>query len=401
MTRDFETMAPALAKRQHDTLRFALPESDQLRLRLLEPRARAKIGDSWALERCTGNGGPPERTPISLVPFHVGRAPHLDLVLSSAHVSKEHAEIYSDGEALRVRDLGSRNGTFLNREPVTDAALHRDDVLHFGDFEFRITNGNGGGDAPEARATSRREKPPAAPPRAVRELLEKRAVTMVFQPIVDMPSGQRLACEALGRGRHPDLPESPVELFELAGTIGPEVQVELSQLFRQRAVEMIHDLPEPPLLFLNTHPVELVLPGLLDSLEDLRAFAPRVDLVLEIHETALAQADYIIWLRRRLTDINVSLAYDDFGAGQARLFELAEAPPHYLKFDRRFITGIDQAPDSRQRLLASLVAATRELLVRTIAEGVETAEEAAACISAGFTHAQGYYFGRPGPVQNL
>ena len=86
---------------------------------------------------------------------------------------------------------------------------------------------------------------------------------------------------------------------------------------------MIRDLPEPPLLFLNTHPVELELPGLVESLEELRAFGPHVDLVLEIHEAALAQADYIIWLRRRLTDINVGLAYDDFGSGQARLFELA------------------------------------------------------------------------------
>jgi EAL domain-containing protein (putative c-di-GMP-specific phosphodiesterase class I) len=48
-----------------------------------------------------------------------------------------------------------------------------------------------------------------------------------------------------------------------------------------------------------------------------------------------------------------------------------------------------------------LVAAARELLVRTIAEGVETAEEAAACSSAGFSHAQGYYFGRPGPIEKL
>jgi EAL domain-containing protein (putative c-di-GMP-specific phosphodiesterase class I) len=138
-----------------------------------------------------------------------------------------------------------------------------------------------------------------------------------------------------------------------------------------------------------------------ESLEELRAFAPNVDLVLEIHETALAQADYIVWLRNRLMEINVGLAYDDFGAGQARLFELAEAPPHYLKFDRRFITGIDQAPNSRQRLVASLVAAARELLVRTIAEGVETPEEAAACTRAGFSHAQGFHFGRPAAVDFL
>ncbi len=146
--------------------------------------------------------------------------------------------------------------------------------------------------------------------------------------------------------------------------------------------------------------MELERPGLLESLEELRILAPGVDLVLEIHESALAQTDFIVWLRTRLMEINVGLAYDDFGAGQARLFELAEAPPHYLKFDRRFVTGIDHAPVSRQRLVASLVAAARELLVRTIAEGVETAEEAAACMRAGFSHAQGYHFARPGPVES-
>ena len=192
-----------------------------------------------------------------------------------------------------------------------------------------------------------------------------------------------------------------MELFDLAGALGPEAQAELSRLFRRKAVELVRDRPEPPLLFLNTHPVELERPGLLESLEELRTFAPQVDLVLEIHESALAQTDFITWLRGRLMEINVALAYDDFGAGQARLFELAEAPPHYLKFDRRFVTGLDHAPASRQRLVASLVAAARELLVKTVAEGVETAEEAAACMRAGFSHAQGYHFGRPGPVEKI
>jgi EAL domain-containing protein (putative c-di-GMP-specific phosphodiesterase class I) len=99
--------------------------------------------------------------------------------------------------------------------------------------------------------------------------------------------------------------------------------------------------------------------------------------------------------------MNVRLAYDDFGAGQARLLELAEAPPHYLKFDRRFVMGIDQAPASRRRLVASLVAAARELLVKTVAEGVETAAEAEVCRDLGFTLAQGYHFGRPASVDTL
>src|SRR5206468_5988715 len=132
-----------------------------------------------------------------------------------------------------------------------------------------------------------------------------------------------------------------------------------------------------------------------ESLEELRRLAPHLDLALEIHESALAQAQFIAWLRTKLSEINVGLAYDDFGAGQARLLELAEAPPHFLKFDRRFIAGIDQAPPSRRRLLDSLVAAARELLVKTVAEGVETAAEADVCVKVGFTHAQGYHFSRP------
>ena len=330
----------------------------------------------------------------------------MELSLASPHVSKAHAEIYSDGDSLRVRDLGSRNGTFLNRQPVHDAALSRGDVLHFGDREYRIGQPEADVKGPDDSQKTASWKGPlpsrlSGQAEQMPVLLKKRAVEMVFQPIVELPSRRVSACEALGRGRHPGLPQSPVELFEIAAQVGTRTPVELSRLFRERAVEQVQHLTEPPIVFLNTHPAELEQPGLLESLEELRTMAPHVDLVLEIHESALAQTDFIVWLRNRLSEINVGLAYDDFGAGQARLFELAEAPPHFLKFDRRFVTDIDKAPSSRQRLLASLVAAARELMVRTVAEGVETAEEATACIEAGFTHAQGYYFARPGPIDKI
>jgi EAL domain-containing protein (putative c-di-GMP-specific phosphodiesterase class I) len=406
MVMDFEKTVPMVAGRKRDTQPLDAPKARDLRTRILEAKARAIATGDWVLERADADGGAVQRTPILPLPFRVGRADDSELVLASPHVSKTHAEIYSDGEALRLRDLGSRNGTFLNHQPVSDAAIHCGDILHFGDYEFRVA----GEEKTAAKkvddtATLVRQGPLPrgfeTSSRDLRQLLSEGTVTMVFQPIVDMPTSRVSACEALGRGCHPGLPESPVELFEIAGKLGPDAQAELSRLFRRRAVEMIQDLPEAPVVFLNTHPVELERPGLVESLEELRTLAPNVDLVLEIHESALAQTDFIVWLRTRLMEINVGLAYDDFGAGQARLFELAEAPPHYLKFDRRFITGIDNAPVSRQRLVASLVAAARELLVRTVAEGVETAEEAAACMRAGFTHAQGYHFARPGPVEAL
>ena len=124
-------------------------------------------------------------------------------------------------------------------------------------------------------------------------------------------------------------------------------------------------------------------------------------LTLEVHERALADLAASTGCRTQLGRPGVGLAYDDFGAGQARLLELAEVPPTYLKFDMSFVRGIDSAPPSRQRLLSSLVSVARELLVNTVAEGVETAEEADVCMHVGFTHAQGFFFGRPRPLSEM
>ena len=156
-----------------------------------------------------------------------------------------------------------------------------------------------------------------------------------------------------------------------------------------------------PKLFLNTHPAELEEPGLLESLKELREMAPWLNLALEIHEGVLADPASIAELRGQLSAIQIGLAYDDFGAGQARLLELGEAPPNYLKFDMRFVSGIDHAPTSKRRLLTSLIGMARDLLMKTVAEGIETPGEAEVCSKLGFTHAQGFHFGRPIPVDLL
>jgi EAL domain-containing protein (putative c-di-GMP-specific phosphodiesterase class I) len=166
-------------------------------------------------------------------------------------------------------------------------------------------------------------------------------------------------------------------------------------------VELVSGRPDLPTVFLNTHPVELARPGLLEAIDGLRAISPRLDLALEIHERVLTRPAAIAELRALLLERNVALAYDDFGAGQARLLELAEAPPHYLKFDRRFVSGLDQAPAAKRRLLHSLLSLARELLVKTVAEGIETAAEARACADLGFTHGQGFHIGRPLTVDRL
>lgn len=373
------------------------------------PEKDAKVGaDEWGWYLETMEvAGRLRRILIHTLPFRVGRRQGLELTLPADSVSKSHAEIYTSGSGLSLRDLGSKNGTFVNRSRIEDAQLHEGDILHFADFEFRVGRVDERETAPmvileERRTTivpSTRELSHhfEKGTREMRELLRDNMVTMVFQPIILLPLGTVAAYEALGRGRHPGLPESPLELFRIAQDIGAEV--ELSRLFRRKAVELTCERDDLPTIFLNTHPLELERPGLLESLEELREMAPQLDLALEIHESVLTRPEVIAELRALLLERNIALAYDDFGAGQARLLELADAPPHYLKFDRAFIAELDQASRAKEKLLKSLLSLAHELLVKTVAEGIETPAESSACANFGFTHAQGFHIGRPLPIE--
>ena len=95
------------------------------------------------------------------------------------------------------------------------------------------------------------------------------------------------------------------------------------------------------------------------------------------------------------------VAFDDFGAGQARIVELSEVRPQYVKFDRSIIRNLDVADTPRQRVMSSLVAMVREVGIIPLCEGVETAEESAACLEAGFELSQGYFHGRPMSTAHL
>jgi EAL domain-containing protein (putative c-di-GMP-specific phosphodiesterase class I) len=369
----------------------------------------AAVDAGWYLET-VGEGGLLRQVRIHVLPFRVGRRQDLELVLPADSISKAHAEIYALGSSLRLRDLDSKNGTFLNRARVEDAALGEGDVVHFADFEFRLGCSDVSESLPDTSPGRRpsttvvvkgRELPHrfAEGTRELRDMLREGQVTVVFQPIVLLSRGTVAAYEALGRGSHPLLPEGPLELLRIAESIGVEAQ--LSRLFRRKAVELTAARPDLPAIFLNTHPIELARPGLLESLEELRALSPQLDLALEIHESVLTKPAAIAELRTLLLERNIALAYDDFGKGRARLLELAEAPPHYLKFDQRFVSGLDEAPAARRRLVHSLLALARELLVKTVAEGIETAAEARACADLGFTHGQGFHIGRPRPIEQI
>jgi EAL domain-containing protein (putative c-di-GMP-specific phosphodiesterase class I) len=130
-------------------------------------------------------------------------------------------------------------------------------------------------------------------------------------------------------------------------------------------------------------------------MERIRREFPTIALVLEIHEKAAPSLADMKKICRELEFLNIKLAYDDFGAGQARLVELVEAPAHYLKFDISLVHNIDKAELAKRNMVQSLVSLSKNMGIMTLAEGLETRAEVMTCREMGFDLIQGYYYGEP------
>src|SRR5690606_19128667 len=109
-----------------------------------------------------------------------------------------------------------------------------------------------------------------------------------------------------------------------------------------------------------------------------RRHDPERPLALEIHEAAIVDERAMYSLRNTLRELHVRLAYDDFGAGQARLDELTRFRPDYVKFDMKLVRDLHQAPPERRQMVARLVDIVRELGIVPLAEGIECEEESLA-----------------------
>jgi EAL domain-containing protein (putative c-di-GMP-specific phosphodiesterase class I) len=187
--------------------------------------------------------------------------------------------------------------------------------------------------------------------------------------------------------------DKPAQMFKAAEYL--HMEAELSRVLRREELAASSAAGSPH-LFLNTHPSELAdFKRLVQSLREIRASRQEQPLTLEVHEAAAADISTMKMLRLVLDDLNMKLAYDDFGAGQARLNELVEARPDFVKFDRKLIASLDKASFMRRRMVGSLVRMCRQLGIVTLAEGVESEAEAKACRNVGFELMQGYHFGRP------
>jgi len=236
----------------------------------------------------------------------------------------------------------------------------------------------------------------------LRKALELRQLTLEYQPIVALGSGDLTGVEALVRWRHPDRgpvpPSTFIPLAEEAGLIGElGRQVLTVACVQVRAWQMRYPKCAALKLSVNLSPRQLQAESLVHEVREVLGFSglPPATLVLEITEGAMMNdAEAAIVRLHALKSLGVRLAVDDFGTGYSSLSYLQRFPIDILKVDRAFVNEIDSRRHEAS-LVAGIISLAHSLELHTVAEGVETATQAAVLAGLGCGYAQGYHFARP------
>lgn len=350
--------------------------------------------EPWILRSAATSTSSAIEVVVTKTPYCVGRSSDNDFAVANTSVSSRHAEFLFVGDGFWVRDVGSTNGTFLNGRRISSPQPLRDgDTLQFGTARFVVVRDLA---TPVSACTAMVDAAGDALANIQFEtMLYERDFCPHFQHIVRIADGEHMGVEVLARSKLVGL-QYPNAMFRLAEERG--LAAELSSVLRTEGLRAGKVLCPQTQFYLNTHPSELGGSFLIDSLENLRNDFPDASIMLEIHEGAVTSSAFLRQLRSWLRGANIGLAYDDFGAGQARLSELADVPPDVIKFDMSLVHGISAASKERRAMVQALVQTALDLGVTPLAEGVEVADDLAACRDLGFELAQGYFYGRPAPA---
>ena len=227
--------------------------------------------------------------------------------------------------------------------------------------------------------------------RRIDQALEPGGLSMVFQPITDVRTGDIVGVEALARFS-PRPWRAPDVWFAEADSIGRGRELELAAV--AAALEQVDHVPPNAFLAVNVSPATATCPELDAAL----AGTPLSRVVLELTEHAkVDDYDLLLSALDRFRAQGVRVAVDDTGAGYAGFQSLLRLKPDILKLDTTLTRGIDADP-VRRALAAALVTFAAEIDAEIIAEGIETRGELVALQHAGIRWGQGYFLARPGPL---
>ncbi|MEI9901056.1 MAG: EAL domain-containing protein [Hyphomicrobium sp.] len=230
----------------------------------------------------------------------------------------------------------------------------------------------------------------------LQDAVDRDELVLHYQPIVDLQEGRVSSFEALMRWKHPSRGMIPPSEFI---PIAEETRliVRMGSWALRQACTDAKDWPDETRVAVNLSAVQIeccdIYETVLEVLEETGFSAHRLQ--LEITETVLmrdqARTQNVL---RKLHDLGVLISLDDFGTCFASLNYLRSFPFKKIKIDRSFVRDIPEHHDC-VAIVKSVADLARELNMRSVAEGVETAASLAAVRAAGYSEAQGFYFSPP------
>jgi diguanylate cyclase (GGDEF)-like protein len=233
-----------------------------------------------------------------------------------------------------------------------------------------------------------------------------RELFLLYQPLVCGVTGRITHVEALVRWRHPDHglvpPDSFIGLAERTGLILP-LGLQVLELACAQLAAWAQTAPQLTVA-VNVSARQLVEPGFVEDVRKV-LWGSRVDpsrVVLELTESLLVDdSDAAVAVLWQLRGLGVRLALDDFGTGYSSLARLGDLPLDEMKIDKSFVDRLGALPRDSATLVTAAVAMGHGLGLQVVAEGVETATQAAFLREVGCDLLQGYLMGRPQPADEV
>lgn len=240
-------------------------------------------------------------------------------------------------------------------------------------------------------------------PAMIRHALHDHEFHMVYQPVVDLASGQWVGMEALMRWTRPNGHSIAPDIFIAAAEHSGQIRAVTQWMLRQVARETGHLLKAHPgrlHLAVNLASDDLSDAGFIEHWQALldEYQLPATQLIGEITERVFMDAEQTGAQIHALRNLGVGIAIDDFGTGYSSLSYLAQMEMDYLKIDKIFVTPIGTGAVTAN-VVPHIISLAQSLNLKMVAEGVETPEQADWLRRHGVQLAQGWLFARPMPIQ--
>ena len=236
--------------------------------------------------------------------------------------------------------------------------------------------------------------------------LEKREFVLYYQPYFDVDTEKLAGMEALIRWNSEEMglvgPGKFIPVLEETGMIVPVGEWILDEACRQNRAWQDEGYP-PVTISVNLSPVQFREQTLLDCVKGTlqRWSLDSARICLEITESAIMQdAEFTRSILEQFKDMGLSISIDDFGTGYSSLSYLKRFPIDYLKIDQSFVKDIAEDPNDASIVFA-VISIAHNLKLKTIAEGVETAEHWKILRILSCDISQGYYSSRPVPAAEI